>query len=100
LARYGTSIAAIQKWFFKEDGTMRLRKGLVAISLAACLGSALSEMARAGEMNARDGVKQGRHSLISRPSILPHPKDARSEAAFTNASKPLSLVRTRPTPAR
>jgi hypothetical protein len=79
---------------------MRLRKGLVAISLAACLGSALLEMAVPRKLDAHDRVKQGRHSLISRPSILPHPKDARSQPTFTKASKPLSLVRTRPAPER
>jgi hypothetical protein len=82
---------------FTEDGTMRLRKALIAISLTACLYSTLLGMAIPRHLEASDRVKQGRHSLISRPSILPHPKIPRSEPRLSEGSKPLSLVtRVRP----
>ena len=47
---------------------MRLRIGLIVLSLTACLCSALLHMAIPGQVNATDRLKQGRHSLIVRPS--------------------------------
>lgn len=76
---------------------MRLRRCLVLISFTACFCSALPETAIPGQSDASDRLKQGRHSLITRPSVLPHPKVARSEPRLNESSKPLSLVvRTRP----
>ena len=80
---------------------MRLRTSLVLIGLSACFCSALLEAAIPGQVDASDRVKEGRHSLITRPSVLPHPKAARSEPRLSESSKPLSLIApSRPVPER
>ena len=71
---------------------MRPRFGFIALGLTTCLCSTLFQFAMAESLNANDRMKQGRHSLITRPSIMPHPKAPRSEPQPTDVSKPLSLV--------
>lgn len=88
----GTSIAGTSAELFTEDGTMHHRFTLVGLTLATCLCSTLFQFALAGPLNASDRMKQGRHSLIARPSIMPHSKPPRSETQPAEVAKPLSLV--------
>jgi hypothetical protein len=72
---------------------MRLRVGLIVLCLTACFCSALLHMTIPGQVNATDRPKQGRHSLIVRPSspLSASPAlDARP--TVTQRSTPPSLV--------
>jgi hypothetical protein len=74
---------------------MHPRFTLMTLTLATCLCSTLFQSVMAGPLNANDRIKQGRHSLIARPSIMPimpHPKTPRSADQHPDVSKPLSLV--------
>lgn len=71
---------------------MHHRFTLVALTVSTCLCSSLFQFTMAGPLNANDRIKQGRHSLIARPSIVPHSKAPRSDAQPAEVSRPLSLV--------
>jgi hypothetical protein len=47
---------------------MRLRIGFIVLSVTLCLCSALIHIAIPRQVTATDKLKQGRHSLIIRPS--------------------------------
>ena len=72
---------------------MRLRVGLIVLSLTAYLCSALLHITLPDQANAADSPKQGRHSLIVRPSSpLSASPALNARPTVTQRSTPPSLV--------
>jgi hypothetical protein len=72
---------------------MRLRIGFIVLSFTLCLCSALIHIAIPGQVTATDKLKQGRHSLIVRPSgALSNNPSWKATPKLAQKAAPLSLV--------